>query len=120
MKSQISRLKACQAARGCLDFGPRRKISDNFRRRCRPGGRDRRLAMIRIITGTRGRMTVSAMAMAAGLAATTLAGCGSSSSSSGGTSSLSGQTLTVYTQAPYGTQLKQYQEYYAWIADAFH
>jgi multiple sugar transport system substrate-binding protein len=76
--------------------------------------------MTKISAGARGRVTVGAAVMAAGLAAGSLAGCGSSSSSSGGTSSLSGQTLTVYTQAPYGTQLKQYQQYYAWIADAFH
>jgi multiple sugar transport system substrate-binding protein len=76
--------------------------------------------MTRISTGARARVTAGAAVMAAGLAAASLAGCGSSSSSSGGTSSLSGQTLTVYTQAPYGTQLKQYEQYYAWIADAFH
>jgi multiple sugar transport system substrate-binding protein len=66
-------------------------------------------------------------AVAAGLAVTlsaaAIAGCSSSNSGSGGSggaASLSGQTLTVYTQAPYGTQLKQYQQYYAYIADAFH
>jgi multiple sugar transport system substrate-binding protein len=63
----------------------------------------------------------SAVVMAASLAAVAgLAGCGSSSSSSSATSSLSGQTLSVYTQAPYGTQLKQYQEYYNYIATRFH
>jgi multiple sugar transport system substrate-binding protein len=62
-------------------------------------------------------------ALAIGLAAVTMTGCSSSSSgsgASGGSGSLSGQTLTVYTQAPYGTQLKQYQQYYNYIANAFH
>jgi multiple sugar transport system substrate-binding protein len=62
-------------------------------------------------------------ALAIGLAAVAVAGCGSSSSNSGtgsGLGSLSGQTLSVYTQAPYGTQLKQYQQYYNYIASAFH
>lgn len=61
-------------------------------------------------------------ALALGLAAVAVAGCGSSGSGSGasGPGSLSGQTLTVYTQAPFGTQLKQYQQYYNYIADAFH
>jgi hypothetical protein len=54
------------------------------------------------------------------LAAGTLAACGSSASSTTSSAKLSGQTLTVYTQAPYGTQLKDYQEYYAYIANAFH
>jgi multiple sugar transport system substrate-binding protein len=56
------------------------------------------------------------------LAALGAVGCSSSPSvsSSSAKSSLSGQTLTVYTQAPYGTQLKQYEEYYAYIANAFH
>jgi len=53
-----------------------------------------------------------------------LAACSSSSSGTGagatGSANLSGQTLTVYTQAPYGTQLKQYEEYYSYIANAFH
>ncbi|HWG00609.1 MAG TPA: extracellular solute-binding protein [Trebonia sp.] len=64
-------------------------------------------------------------ALAIGLtAAAALAGCSSGSSNSGGSgggaAGLSGQTLTVYTQAPYGTQLKQYEQYYAYIANAFH
>jgi multiple sugar transport system substrate-binding protein len=59
-------------------------------------------------------------ALALGLAAVAVAGCGSSSSGSGSGSGLSGQTITVYTQAPYGTQLKQYQQYYDYIANAFH
>lgn len=60
-------------------------------------------------------------ALAIGLAAVVLAGCSSSSSGgTGGSGSLSGQTLTVYTQAPFGTQLKQYQQYYSYIANAFH
>lgn len=59
-------------------------------------------------------------ALAIGLAAVALTGCGSSSSGSGsGSGGLSGQTLTVYTQAPFGTQLKQYQQYYDYIANAF-
>ena len=75
--------------------------------------------------GQRARRGTAAGALAAGLAAVTLAGCGSSSSpspssSATGASSLSGQTLIVYTQAPYGTQLNQYKEYYSYIANAFH
>jgi len=67
----------------------------------------------------------AAGAIAAGVAAAiAVAGCSSSSSSgsSGGTSAanLSGQTLSVYTQAPTGTQLNQYKQYYAYIANAFH
>jgi multiple sugar transport system substrate-binding protein len=69
------------------------------------------------------RFSKAAEALAAGLAAVVVAGCGSSSPSSSGTAGsgggLSGQTLSVYTQAPYGTQLKDYQEYYAYIANAF-
>jgi multiple sugar transport system substrate-binding protein len=68
------------------------------------------------------RFSKAAGALAAGLAAVVAAGCSSSPSGSSGTtgsSSLSGQTLSVYTQAPYGTQLKDYQEYYAYIANAF-
>ncbi|HEY1699825.1 MAG TPA: extracellular solute-binding protein [Trebonia sp.] len=63
----------------------------------------------------------AAGALAVGLAAAAIAGCSSSGSGSGGSGSqsLSGQTITVYTQAPYGTQLKQYQEYYSYIANAF-
>jgi multiple sugar transport system substrate-binding protein len=52
--------------------------------------------------------------------AASLAACGSGSATQNANGSLSGQTLTVYTQAPYGTQLKDYQQYYAYIADAFH
>ena len=60
-------------------------------------------------------------ALALGLAAVAVAGCGSSGSGSGsGSGGMSGQTLTVYTQAPYGTQLKQYQQYYDYISSAFH
>ncbi|MBO0803868.1 MAG: extracellular solute-binding protein [Nocardiopsaceae bacterium] len=57
-------------------------------------------------------------ALAIGLAAVAVTGCGSSGSGSSG--GMSGQTLTVYTQAPYGTQLKQYKQYYDYIANAFH
>ncbi len=64
------------------------------------------------------------LVLAVGVAAAGLAGCGSSNSanhpSAGGSTNLSGQTLTVYTQAPYGTQLNQYKQYYAYIANAFH
>lgn len=77
------------------------------------GGREARRAR-------RGR-TAAAAVLAVGLAALGAAGCGSSSSGSGGGStSLSGQVLSVYTQAPYGTQLKQYQQYYNYIANSFH
>ena len=64
----------------------------------------------------------AAAAIVAGIAAVGLAACGSSSTSggSGGQASLSGQTLTVFTQAPYGVQLKQYEQYYAYIAALFH
>jgi multiple sugar transport system substrate-binding protein len=60
--------------------------------------------------------------LAAGVAALGLAACGSSPApgGAGGHASLSGQTLTVYTQAPYGTQLKDYEQYYAYIGAAFH
>jgi multiple sugar transport system substrate-binding protein len=78
-----------------------------------PGGRQVRRAR-------RGR-TAAAGALAVVLAGLGVAGCGSSSSGSGGgPASLSGQTLSVYTQAPYGTQLNQYKEYYNYIANAFH
>jgi multiple sugar transport system substrate-binding protein len=81
-----------------------------------PGGREAWRAR-------RGR-TVTAAVLAVGLAGLGVAGCSSSSSSSsgstGGSTNLSGQTLSVYTQAPYGTQLKQYQEYYNYIANSFH
>jgi multiple sugar transport system substrate-binding protein len=77
-----------------------------------PGGRQARRAR-------RGR-TVAAV-LAVGVAGLGVVGCSSSSSGSGGGStSLSGQTLSVYTQAPYGTQLKQYQQYYNYIASSFH
>jgi multiple sugar transport system substrate-binding protein len=70
------------------------------------------------------RFSKAAGASAAGLAVIVAAGCGSSPSTSTGSTtgsaSLSGQTLTVYTQAPYGTQLKDYEQYYAYIASAFH
>lgn len=72
------------------------------------------------------RWRVGAAAVAAGLAAVTLIGCGSASSSSSavaastGKGKMSGQTLTVYTEAPAGTQVKQYQEYYNYIASQFH
>lgn len=72
----------------------------------------------------RGRRRGAAVgALAVAVAAAALAGCGSSpgpSPGAGGGGSLSGQTLTVYTQAPYGTQLKQYEQYYAYIDNAFH
>jgi multiple sugar transport system substrate-binding protein len=74
----------------------------------------------------RGRKT-AAGALAAVAVTAVLAGCGGASSSSPGAAAtatskadLSGQTLTVYTQAPYGTQLKQYEQYYDYIASAFH
>jgi len=70
--------------------------------------------------GRGNRCRVGAALLAACVAALGLAACGSSSSSSGGAGRLSGQTLTVFTQAPYGTQLKDYEEYYAYIANAFH
>jgi multiple sugar transport system substrate-binding protein len=54
------------------------------------------------------------------LALGSLAACSGSSTSSASAAKLSGQTISVYTQAPYGTQLKDYQEYYAYIASAFH
>lgn len=70
---------------------------------------------------TKGRCRRTAIgALAAGVAALAVAGCGSSGTS-GATSagSLSGQTLTVYTQAPYGTQLNDYKRYYSYIANQF-
>jgi len=74
--------------------------------------------------GAKGRRKrAAAGALAAGVAALVAAGCSSSSSSpSSGSSpaSLSGQTLSVYTQAPYGTQLNQYKQYYSYIASTFH
>jgi multiple sugar transport system substrate-binding protein len=54
------------------------------------------------------------------LALGSLAGCSTTTSTTGAAPKLSGQTLSVYTQAPYGTQLKDYQQYYAYIANAFH
>jgi multiple sugar transport system substrate-binding protein len=84
---------------------------------------------------TRGRRSyggpwrVTGVAMAAALVVGALAACGSSSTSSNSTSAnssssgapnLSGQTLTVYTQVPYGTQLNDYKIYYAYIANQFH
>jgi multiple sugar transport system substrate-binding protein len=69
------------------------------------------------------RKRAAASVLAAGVAALVAAGCSSSSSSpSSGSSaaSLSGQTLSVYTQAPTGTQLNQYKQYYAYIANQFH
>jgi multiple sugar transport system substrate-binding protein len=70
------------------------------------------------------RFSKAAGVSAAGLAVIVAAGCGSSpstsNSSTSGSAGLSGQTLTVYTQVPYGTQLKGYQDYYAYIANAFH
>jgi multiple sugar transport system substrate-binding protein len=61
---------------------------------------------------------------AAGITAAGLAGCGSSGSSgqpsAAGSANLSGQTLSVYTQAPYGTQLNGYKQYYSYIANLFH
>ncbi len=61
--------------------------------------------------------------LAAGVTAVGLAGCSSSSSSqpsASGSTNLSGQTLSVYTQAPYGTQLNGYKQYYSYIANLFH
>jgi multiple sugar transport system substrate-binding protein len=69
------------------------------------------------------RRRVTVGVLTAGAAALVAAGCSSSGSSgSSGTSagSMSGQTLSVYTQAPYGTQLNDYKQYYAYIANAFH
>jgi multiple sugar transport system substrate-binding protein len=79
------------------------------------------------ITGRGRRRAVGYGALAAGLAAAlAVAGCsssgsgGASGSSTGGASNQAGQTLSVYTQAPYGTQLNQYKEYYNYIAGQFH
>jgi len=69
------------------------------------------------------RRGTAAGVLAVGVTALAMAGCSSSPSSSGSGSSagsLSGQTLTVYTQAPYGTQLNQYKQYYDYIASQFH
>lgn len=69
------------------------------------------------------RRGMAAGVLAVGVTALAMAGCSSSPSSSGSSSSagsLSGQTLTVYTQAPYGTQLNQYKQYYDYIASQFH
>jgi multiple sugar transport system substrate-binding protein len=69
------------------------------------------------------RQRLSVGVLAAGVAALVAAGCsssGSGSSSGSSAGSLSGQTLTVYTQAPYGTQLNQYKQYYDYIASQFH
>jgi multiple sugar transport system substrate-binding protein len=63
------------------------------------------------------RVTIGAVTLA--LAAASLAACGSSSSTTS-SAKLSGQTITVYTQAPTGTQVKDYEAYYAYIANAFH
>ncbi|HVT70555.1 MAG TPA: extracellular solute-binding protein [Trebonia sp.] len=73
----------------------------------------------------RRRHGVAWMAAAGAAAAITVAGCssGSSGGSSGGgtsTGSAAGQTLSVYTQAPYGTQLNEYKQYYSYIAAQFH
>jgi multiple sugar transport system substrate-binding protein len=61
---------------------------------------------------------------AVGITVAGLAGCGSSGSSgqpsAAGSANLSGQTLSVYTQAPYGTQLNNYKQYYSYIANLFH
>jgi multiple sugar transport system substrate-binding protein len=76
-------------------------------------------------TGKR-RRAAACGALAAGMAAAlAAAGCGSSSGSgsapgAGGAAGGSGQTLSVYTQAPYGTQLNDYKEYYSYIAGRFH
>jgi multiple sugar transport system substrate-binding protein len=80
--------------------------------------------------GFRSRPRGVGATVAAALAGITLLGCGSAggAGSNGSpavvapakTAKLSGQTLTVYTQAPYGTQLKQYQQYYTYIATQFH
>jgi multiple sugar transport system substrate-binding protein len=61
--------------------------------------------------------------LAVGLAAIGLTACGGSSSPSSASSppaKLSGQTLSVYTQAPYGTQLNDYKQYYSYIGNLFH
>src|SRR5262249_55284909 len=81
-----------------------RKLSEKFRSRL-----------------MRGR-TRACVLFAAGITAAALAGCGSSGSSSQPSSAanLSGQTLSVYTQAPYGTQLNNYKQYYSYIANQFH
>jgi hypothetical protein len=63
----------------------------------------------------RRRKTAAGVLAAGAAAALAVAGCSSSSSSSGSSGavassgSLSGQALSVYTQAPYGTQLNQYK-----------
>lgn len=68
--------------------------------------------------------TRACVLFAAGITAVGLAGCGSSGSSgqpsAAGSANLSGQTLSVYTQAPYGTQLNGYKQYYSYIANLFH
>jgi len=72
------------------------------------------------------RRGIAAGVIVAGVTALAIAGCSSSPSSSGSSGSsasggsLSGQTLSVYTQAPYGTQLSQYKQYYDYIASQFH
>lgn len=75
------------------------------------------------------RRPVAYGTLAAGLAAAlAVAGCSSSgtgsgaggASSTGGGANQAGQALSVYTQAPYGTQLNDYKEYYNYIAGQFH
>jgi multiple sugar transport system substrate-binding protein len=50
------------------------------------------------------------------VAAGTLAACGSTTAST----SLRGQTLTVFTAAPTGAGAAEYRQYYAYIANLFH
>jgi multiple sugar transport system substrate-binding protein len=67
----------------------------------------------------RARVTAGSVTVAV-LAAGFVAGCGSSSGSSSGSKKLSGQTLTVFTQAPTGSGAPEYKAYYAYIAKLFH
>lgn len=66
----------------------------------------------------RARMVTSSLAAVA-LSAGFVAGCGTSSGP-GGSKSLSGQTLTVYTQAPTGSGAAEYKAHYDYIAKLFH
>ena len=68
------------------------------------------------------RRLAAGSAVVVSLATVLAAGCGSSSGSSGssGTTKLSGQTITVFTQAPTGTGAAEYKTYYAYIAKLFH
>ncbi len=62
---------------------------------------------------------IAAGPVAAASLAGLLAGCGGSGGSSGA-GKMSGQTLTVFTQAPTGAGAAEYRAYYAYIAKLFH